>query len=1208
MVLEAGRVIEERYEVEAPLGSGGMAEVWRVRHLRLGSRHALKVLHNTAPELAERLAAEGRIQAGLSHPNIVRVTDVVQLGSALGLVMEWVEGPSLRALLSGGPPPLDAALRMGGRILDGVAQAHDQGLIHRDLKPENVLLQPLSGGEWLPRVADFGLARAVERGGPGRTRAGLAMGTPGYMAPEQYRDAAGVDQRADVFALGCVLYELLSGLRAFAPGDVIALYQAALRGDVAPLSALAPAAPPEVAALIHQALRPRPAERPADAAELAALWRAAAAGRGGLPGPSELTTAPLSGDTLDLVSLDALEPPSALPTHRAHNLAPPGDAFIGREEVLQALAARLEGLGPGGLVTLAGPAGVGKSRLAAQLGLALLERLEGGSWRVDLSGALDEEGAEAALAAALGVPPGGPGQTAARALAARGRALVVLDGLERAAPALTGTLARWRSAAPQARFVACSRAVLGLPGEAVVRLEPLDPGPAAALFVARARERRPAVEQEVADVAALVALLDGLPLAIELAAARAGLLSPAAMIARIQGREGRLRLLRGRGGSLQGALDLSWSLLEGWERSAFAQLSTFEGSFTLEAAEAVLDLSGLPGPDGLAPWPLDAVEALVDRSLVRTLAPGPRRPEPRFLLYRSLREYAAARLAAGAADGDAASERFVAWYADFGAPEAREALHRRGGVGRWWALCEDLENLAAAARAAPGAREAALAALALCDVVERRGPVGQGVEALEAAAARLRAAGGPEVGALLGTVQIALGNLLVKQGRGPGAAEQLTEALEGARARGDRRAEGGALAALGTLRWREGALDEAQEELAEALAIHREVGDRRAEGAALGNLGGLRAGRGELGAAAEALEAALALHRSLGNRRSEGVVLANLGALRARMGQGDAARALYQQALAIHRETGERRAEGEVLANVAILAHKRGQLAEAEARYQAALAAHREVGSRRAEGAALGNLATLYSQRGRPEPAEACFREALAIHREVGDRQAEGSALGNLGALQWGRGQLAEARESLDAALAAHREVGNRRAEAAALANLGMLHHQQGRPAQARAHYEAVLVLCRALGDRRTEGVVLSNLGELERARGHPGRARELLEQALEVQQSLGDRRAEGVVAGNLGALDAAAGDAAAAGRWLERAEALLRGVGDPLELGAVLVERGAMALSGGDRAAAEALLEEAEALALQADAGPESALGRAAADLRDRLEGTGGA
>ena len=240
--LETGMVIGDRYAVEELVGLGGLAEVYKVRHLELGSVHALKLLTWNRKSLTERLLLEGRIQAQLTHPHIVRVTDVVRVDRRVGLLLEYIEGPSLEELLEhhGGLTVTDA-LGLFAPVLAAVAHAHDAGVLHRDIKPANVLLMRAPGG-WVPKVADFGLAKVVEEGLGPNTRTGISMGTPGYMPPEQVRNSASVDSRTDIFALGVVLYEMIAGHRAFAPieGNEIEL-TATIERTPPPLRALPPA-------------------------------------------------------------------------------------------------------------------------------------------------------------------------------------------------------------------------------------------------------------------------------------------------------------------------------------------------------------------------------------------------------------------------------------------------------------------------------------------------------------------------------------------------------------------------------------------------------------------------------------------------------------------------------------------------------------------------------------------------------------------------------------------------------------------------------------------------------------------------------------------------------------------------------------------------------------------------------------------------------
>ena len=241
----------DRYVVEGVIGEGGMATVYRVRHVDHGTPLALKVLTTWTRGIEDRLLQEGRLQAALVHPNLVQVRDVVQVGTAKGLLLELVEGPSLDRRLVEDPPTWDESLAIFAGILDGVEYAHARGVVHRDLKPSNVLLV----GGVVPKVADFGLARVLDDGTDARrTRTGVAMGTPAYMSPEQVRDAKNVDERTDIFALGCILYELVTGHRTFPGDDTFALFSAITAGNYPQPEDLRPDLPGPVGAAIRGCL------------------------------------------------------------------------------------------------------------------------------------------------------------------------------------------------------------------------------------------------------------------------------------------------------------------------------------------------------------------------------------------------------------------------------------------------------------------------------------------------------------------------------------------------------------------------------------------------------------------------------------------------------------------------------------------------------------------------------------------------------------------------------------------------------------------------------------------------------------------------------------------------------------------------------------------------------------------------------------------
>ena len=281
----------DRYCVEAELGAGGMATVYRVRHLTLGSLHALKVLKVQSASIRQRLVQEGRVQATLRHPNIVAVTDVIDVDGAPGLVMEFIDGPSLEGWLEHNRPPVAQAEAIFRGILAGVARAHRQGLVHRDLKPGNVLLDSSGDDGIVPKVADFGLAKILddEEGFGSQTRSGIAMGTPAYMAPEQVRSAKNVDQRADIFALGCILYELAGGDRPFKGEDLLETMTAVCGGEYTPLPTDVPQRLRETVAACLVVDRDR---RVADCAGIRALLSGESRSGGGVRTPE--ISAPLA--------------------------------------------------------------------------------------------------------------------------------------------------------------------------------------------------------------------------------------------------------------------------------------------------------------------------------------------------------------------------------------------------------------------------------------------------------------------------------------------------------------------------------------------------------------------------------------------------------------------------------------------------------------------------------------------------------------------------------------------------------------------------------------------------------------------------------------------------------------------------------------------------------------------------------------------------
>ena len=257
----------ERYVVEAILGTGGVATVYLVRHRQLDSLYALKFLHLDHPKLRDRMLQEGKLQATLRHPNIVSVHDVLDIDGAPALLMEYISGGSLEEMIDYEEISIGRAETIFKEVVEGVKYAHDRGMIHRDLKPGNILITD----EGLPKISDFGIARVLSERTQRATMQGIALGTPQYMAPEQMRDAASVDHRADIFSLGVILYELLCNETPYKGTDPMSTMAAITSGMYKPIEEIREGVPKYLRRVVESCLEPSRHQRPASCELLLAM-------------------------------------------------------------------------------------------------------------------------------------------------------------------------------------------------------------------------------------------------------------------------------------------------------------------------------------------------------------------------------------------------------------------------------------------------------------------------------------------------------------------------------------------------------------------------------------------------------------------------------------------------------------------------------------------------------------------------------------------------------------------------------------------------------------------------------------------------------------------------------------------------------------------------------------------------------------------------
>ena len=703
-----------------------------------------------------------------------------------------------------------------------------------------------------------------------------------------------------------------------------------------------------------------------------------------------------------------------VPVHEIdHSLPAERDPFVGRGEDLDQLD-RLLGDGAR-LVSVLGLGGTGKTRMSIHYGWTWLGDWPGGVWFCDLSEARSLEGAVQATASGLRVAAGSfdPVGEVGSAIAEKGECLVILDNFEQIARHARDTVGRWLDQAADARFVVTTREVLGVRGEVAFALPPLPSNDAADLFLARARQAKRGFEvDDPATVNALVELLDGLPLAIELAAARVRVMPPKTLLERMSQR---FRLLAASGGrhtrqaTLRATLDWSWDLLPSDEQAALAQLSVFEGGVDLEAAEAVLVLGDA--------WPVDAVQALVDKSLVRQV------DGERFDLLVSVQEYAQQRLAERSDEG-ATKLRHAEFYAQLisGEPGGAVdiALSRR--------LSRELDNLLSASRRMleQARAQTALATLRTAwQVLSKTGPADIALELARA------------------------GLALNDSDTAPGFHRIAGLALDH---RGD--------------------LDAAQAECEAAAQGFGASGRVRDEALALDELGILAFKRGDFAQARSRMEASLERHTRLGNHVARGGLLSNLGAVCNELGDNRGARAYYEQALDAHRSAGNTLYLARTLGNLGLVDLQDGDPAGALNRLRHAQDLFEQLDDKNALCSGSGMICGALIALGRTDEALEELERGLG-YSENADRRTRirmecdrASVLGHLNRDDEAFRLLQEVRAEVE-------QMGDPVTLAQVHQDLGRLAYRADQPGDAAAHYARALALASEVGASWMEADIL---------------------------------------------------------------------------------------------------------------------------------------
>ena len=619
-----------QYKILKQLGKGGMGEVYLAEDTRLKRRVALKVLSSEMSSDAsrlERFEQEAHAIAALNHPNIVTIHSIDEAAGVRFITMELVEGNTLSESIRSEGLGLESFYDIATSIAEALSAAHQKGVIHRDLKPSNIMIS----NEGRVKILDFGLAKlskddSVEDASilqtKSKTDPGVIMGTAPYMSPEQALGQS-VDARSDIFSFGIILYQLITGRYPFQGTTITQILTGILRDEPAPLTNVKQ----EVQWIIRRCLQKDPDRRY----------------------PSmDLLLDELRSLRKDTSSRLQSSQPSG------HNLPVQVTTFIGRDQELAELAKLLS---THRLVTVTGAGGAGKTRIAFETGYRLLSDFPDGVWQTSLAPLKSSDLILESLLQAQGAAKENDKpllQNVLNALDGK-KVLLILDNCEHVLDEVARIVESILHAAPAVHILSTSREALILSGECVWSVPPLSLPPegrsidvenamksdAVRLFTERAVDRDPTfalTESNLEPVVGICARLDGVPLAIELAAARVKVMSASEIHKRLDDcfkvLAAGTRASLPRHKTLRAAVDWSYDLLEPEEKLLFGRLATFVGSFDFEALESVCAW-GVLEADTL----LDLLSRLVDKSLVVSVRSTT--DTIRYRLLEPLRQYAA---------------------------------------------------------------------------------------------------------------------------------------------------------------------------------------------------------------------------------------------------------------------------------------------------------------------------------------------------------------------------------------------------------------------------------------------------------------------------------------------------------------------------------------------------------------------------------------
>lgn len=1040
------------------IGQGAMGAVYRGIDQQTGDPVAIKHLKPELlaanPRQLDRFAREGELLRQLNHPNIVQVYATVAEAGQHYIIMEYVQGGSLRDLLDQNPQlPLPRVLSIAIDVADALTRTHRLNIIHRDLKPANVLLA-LDGS---PRLTDFGLAFLED--GANLTQSGALVGTLDYIPPEACQGKA-LDRRMDIWSFGVMLFEMLAGQRPFTGSNLYATITAILSTPTPDLFRFRPDVNDALADLVYRMLQKDPQQRIPSSrlvgAELEAIMQ------GSDIRPAAIT---LMREQVALPDKARFETSTSDKTavHR-HNLPPQTMPCIGREAELATLNEFVDNPQTR-LITIIGAGGMGKTRLALALAEQQVGRFSYGVYFVPLAAADSRADMVNAIAEAVDFhfyTGGNPEQQLLDFLREK-EMLLVLDGLEHLQTS-AGFLTDMLSAATAVTLILTSRERLRLREEQVVtlaewefphNLPPLDAlkSAPAQLFTQSARRLQPNFELDEHDVPALADIcraVGGTPLGLMLAATWVEMLTIAEIATEISASldflETDMRDVPERHRSLRAVFDSSWNLLNESERDVFMKLSVFQAGFSRQAAQEITGAS------------LRDLMALANRSLLH------RDPDGRYHTQRLLQQYAAEQLSQSPDAHFLVHDQHAAYYALMLQTHNRQMK----GSEQQAALAEmeqEQDNQRAAWEWAIGQGQTELLHQmvdALCRFYDWRGRYQEGDQFCGTAVRQLaRALDGESVrlwarllgwqgkfNLLLGRTEVA--GQVIDQGlqlltdaapawadtraetafllrrqaqfflmsgdreRARQAGEQSLELLETI---GDEWGMAYTLDILGQVAWNVGAYGEAQPLYERSLAIRQSLQDRRGTADSLRALGLLALFQGRIPDTMRLMQESNGIRKEIGDVAGTAVGLADMSTAFMIAGSFPEAIQLLDESLALYTQLGYRQAMAHWYTLLALACLSNGEYEKARRHAERGRTLSREVSYKR--GIALSNwvLGCLSVVAGNEAGAKSLFTQSVAGFREINQQDELAWALAELSKVELAMGNAAAAQAQVLEAL-----------------------------------------------------------------------------------------------------------------------------------------------------------------------------------------------